>query len=358
IWDIEGRIIEANDAFLHMVGYDRADLLSDRLRWTDLTPSEWRERDERAVSETQGDGRFQAFEKEYIRKDGSRTPVMIGSALFEGSENEGVAFVLDLSGQKRAEHQRKQAEEALYQAQSELARVSRLTTMEQLAASIAHEVNQPLAAVIASGNASLNWLTTDPPNLRRARDAIERVVRDGNRASDVLKRVRALLRKAPIAESPVDINEVIQEVLALVSGELRKQSVAWSIELDSSLPSILGDFVRLQQVLLNLVMNAIESMATSTDRPRVLHIRSHREDRAGDSVALVAVEDSGVGLTAEQTLKVFDAFYSTKPEGMGMGLWICRSIVEAHGGQLRACSNERGGATFQITLPISTADTG
>jgi signal transduction histidine kinase len=228
--------------------------------------------------------------------------------------------------------------------------------MEQLAASIAHEVNQPLAAVIASGNASLNWLSSDPPNLHRARAAVERIVRDGNRASDVLKRVRALLRKAPIVKALVNINEVIQEVLALVGGELRKYGVKWSTEF-TNLPTIRADFVQLQQVLLNLVMNAIESMATNTDRPRVLHIQSHLDDRAGGSAVLIDVHDSGVGLTTEQTIKVFEAFYSTKPEGMGMGLWICRSIVEAHGGQLTACSNAGGGATFQIVLPISTADT-
>jgi PAS domain S-box-containing protein len=251
--------------------------------------------------------------------------------------------------------ERKQAEDALHQAQAELARVSRMTTMEQVAASIAHEVNQPLAAVVTSGTACLNWLATSPPNLRKAREAVERIVRDGNRASDVLKRVRALLRKAPIVKSAVNVNEVIQEVLALVSGELRKHSVEWSTELDLKLPSLLADFVQLQQVLLNLVMNAIESMAT-TNRPRALHIQSCLDDRAGRSVVLVAVHDSGVGLTAEGAAKVFEAFYSTKPEGMGMGLWICRSIIEAHGGQLTARTNDGGGATFQFVLPSGSED--
>jgi PAS domain S-box-containing protein len=252
--------------------------------------------------------------------------------------------------------ERRQAEDALHQAQAEIARVSRMTTMEQLAASIAHEVNQPLAAIITSASACLNWLVASPPNLPKARGAVERIVRDGNRASDVLKRVRALLRKAPLVKSAVNVNEVIQEVLALLAGELRKQNVELSTELGLNLPSVTGDFVQLQQVLLNLVMNAIESMANTTQRSRVLHIQSRLDHNPGQSAVLVAVRDSGVGLTPEEVVQVFEAFYSTKSEGMGMGLWICRSIIEVHGGQLTARPNDTGGATFQFVLPSSTED--
>ena len=349
IWNLQGGIIEANEAFLHMVQYSREDLISGRVRWTDLTSAEWRDRNERAMAEAKATGTVQPYENEYFRKDGSRVPVLVGAAIFEGSGNEGVAFVLDLSEQKRAE-------DALHQAQAELARVSRMTTMEQLAASIAHEVNQPLGAVVTSGNACLNWLSTSPPNLRKAREAVERIVRDGNRASDVLKRVRALLKKAPLIKSSLNVNEVIQEVLALVGGELRKRSVEVSAELDFNLPSVMADFVQLQQVLLNLVMNAIESMTPITDRPRVLQIQSRLRDLAGRSAVLVAVRDSGVGLSADGMARVFEAFYSTKPEGMGMGLWICRSIIEAHGGQLTAQPNDGVGATFQFVLPASAED--
>jgi PAS domain S-box-containing protein len=249
--------------------------------------------------------------------------------------------------------ERRRAEDALQQAQVEIARVSRMTTMEQLAASIAHEVNQPLAAIVTSGDACLHWLAATPPNLGKARGAVERMVRDGNRASDVLKRVRALLRKAPLVKSPVNVNEVIQEALALVAGELRKHGVEFSTELDLTLPSVTADFVQLQQVLLNLVMNAIESMAATTNRSRELHIQSRFDHNARRSAVLVAVSDSGVGLTATEMEQVFEAFYSTKPEGMGMGLWICRSIIEAHGGQLTARANDAGGATFQFVLPSS-----
>ena len=276
IWNLEGEIIEANEAFLRMVGYSRQDLLSGRLRWTDLTPADWHDRDELAIAGLKATGIVQPFEKEYLRKDGDRVPVLIGAAFFEESENEGVAFVLDLSERKRAEDERNRAQDALLQAQVELARVSRIMTMEQLTSSITHEVNQPLAAVVNSGNACLNWLSATPPNLRKARDAAERVVRDGNRASDVLKRVRALLKKAPLVTSPLNVNEVVREVLALVDAELRRQNVDVSTELDSELPSVIADFVQLQQVILNLVMNAIESMASIADRPRVLRIQSRR----------------------------------------------------------------------------------
>ena len=349
IWNLQGEILEANEAFLQIVQYSREDLASRRVRWTDLTPAEWRESDERSMADLRAIGVAKPFHKEYFRKDGSRVPVLVGAAIFKGSGSEGVAFVLDLSEQKRAE-------DALHQAQAELARVSRITTMEQLAASIAHEVNQPLGAVVTSGNACLNWLSTSPPNLRKAREAVERIVRDGNRASDVLKRVRALLKKAPLIKSSLNVNEVIQEVLALVGGELRKRGVEASTELDFKLPSVMADFVQLQQVLLNLVMNAIESMTTIIDRPRVLQILSSLHDLAGRPAVRVVVRDSGVGLTADGMAGVFEAFYSTKPEGMGMGLWICRSIIEAHGGQLTAQPNDSVGATFQFVLPASAED--
>jgi PAS domain S-box-containing protein len=353
IWNLDGKIIEANEAFLHVVGYRREDLLSGGMRWTDLTPADWRERDERAIAEVRATGSIQPYEKEYISKDGGRVPVLLGAAFFEGSENEGVAFVLDLSDQKRAEEEQKRAQDALLQAQVELARVSRIMTMEQLTSSIAHEVNQPLAAVVNSGNACLNWLSATPPNLRRARDAVERVVRDGNRASDILKRVRGLLKKTPLVRSPLNVNEVVREVLALVDAELRRQNVDVVTELNSELPSVIADSVQLQQVILNLVMNAIESMASIADRPRVLRIQSRVHYLSGQSAVIVAVSDSGAGCSTDEMDRVFEAFYTTKPQGMGMGLWICRSIIEAHGGQLTARLNDDVGATFEFVLPAS-----
>jgi PAS domain S-box-containing protein len=355
-WNLQGEILDANEAFLQIVGYSREDLVSGAFRWTDLTPPQWRDRDDQAAAELEATGTIQPFEKEYLRKDGSLVPVLLGCASFEGSGSEGVAFVLDLSEQKRVGEEHKRAQDALLQAQVELARVSRIMTMEQLTSSITHEVNQPLAAVVNSGNACLNWLSANPPNLRKARDAAERVVRDGNRASDVLKRVRALLKKAPIVKSPLDVNEVVREVLALVAAELRRQNVDVSTELDSELPSVIADFVQLQQVLLNLVMNAIESMTLVADRPRVLRIQSRLHNLSGQSAVLVAVSDSGAGFSTDEMAKVFEAFYTTKPQGMGMGLWVCRSIIEAHGGQLTARPNDDVGATFEFILPSSAEE--
>jgi PAS domain S-box-containing protein len=355
-WNLQGEILDANEAFLQIVGYSREDLVSGAFRWTDLTPPQWRDRDDQAAAELEATGTIQPFEKEYLRKDGSLVPVLLGCASFEGSGSEGVAFVLDLSEQKRVGEEHKRAQDALLQAQVELARVSRIMTMEQLTSSITHEVNQPLAAVVNSGNACLNWLSANPPNLRKARDAAERVVRDGNRASDVLKRVRALLKKAPIVKSPLDVNEVVREVLALVAAELRRQNVDVSTELNSELPSVIADFVQLQQVLLNLVMNAIESMTLVADRPRVLRIQSRLHNLSGQSAVLVAVSDSGAGFSTDEMAKVFEAFYTTKPQGMGMGLWVCRSIIEAHGGQLTARPNDDVGATFEFILPSSAEE--
>jgi PAS domain S-box-containing protein len=356
IWNLDGDIIDANEAFLKMVGYGREDLVSGSVRWTDLTPPQWRERDNQAAAELKATGTIEPFEKEYLRKDGSLVPVLLGCASFEGSGNEGVAFVLDLSKQKRVEEERKRAQDSLLQAQVELARASRIMTMEQLTSSITHEVNQPLAAVVNSGNACVNWLSAAPPNLRKARDAAERVVRDGNRASEVLQRVRALLKKAPLVMSALNVNDVVREVLALVAAELRRQNVDVSTELGSELPPVTADFVQLQQVMLNLIMNAIESMASIADRPRVLRIQSRLHDLSGQSAVLVAVADSGAGLSTDEMARVFEAFYTTKPQGTGMGLWICRSIIEAHGGQLTARPNDEVGATFQFILPASAEE--
>ncbi|HZD47650.1 MAG TPA: GAF domain-containing protein, partial [Silvibacterium sp.] len=206
IWNLEGEIIEANEAFLHMLEYSREDLVSGRVGWKDLTPPEWRDCDERAVAELKATGTLKPSEKEYFRKNGGRVSVLVGAAIFEGSENEGVAFVLDLSEQKRAEEALYQKEVSLREAQTELAYVSRVTTMGELAASIAHEVNQPLAGIVTNANASLRWLAGDSPNLAETREAIRRIIRDGNRAGDVISRMRALFKKARTASERLDIN--------------------------------------------------------------------------------------------------------------------------------------------------------
>ena len=243
----------------------------------------------------------------------------------------------------------KHAQEALHQAQAELAHVTRVTTLGELTASIAHEVNQPLAAIVTNGAASLRWLAATPPDLTEARGAIERIIRDGNRASEVIRRLRDLTRKTESQMAPLDINDLINDVVALVQRELLIHRVGLRLDLAASPSPVVGDRVQLQQVIINLVMNGIEAMAPVTERPRQLWIRSRPHANAQ---ILVSVQDSGVGIDPEQMDRMFNAFFTTKPDGMGMGLSICRSIIEAHGGELWALPNERSGATFEFTVPI------
>jgi signal transduction histidine kinase len=219
--------------------------------------------------------------------------------------------------------------------------------MGELTASIAHEVNQPLAAVIANANASLRWLAAATPNLDEAREALLRIVRDGKRASDVITRIRTLVQKTDPEKTRLDINQTVQEVVLLMQNEAVRKGVALRIDLAADVPPVLGDRVQLQQVILNLVMNGIEAMNTVADRPREMVIRSSAQE--SDNV-LLAVQDSGIGIDPRNLDKIFDTFYTTKPQGMGMGLAISRSIVENHGGKLWAVPNDGPGATFQFTL--------
>jgi C4-dicarboxylate-specific signal transduction histidine kinase len=274
----------------------------------------------------------------------------MAGALFEWNRDEGVAFVIDMTERKRAEEKLRASERRLLDAQLELAHVNRVSTIGQLTASIAHEVNQPLAGVIANAEACLRWLDRGTPDLDAARRSVEWVLDDGNRASEVIRRVRALANKTDIEKAPLDINDVVSEVIALVRRELISHRVSVRTEFASALPMVLGDRVQLQQVIINLVMNGIEAMQSITDRPRELMIRSSQDET---HQVLVSVTDSGVGISAENADRVFNAFFTTKSSGMGMGLSICRSIMEAHGGRLWATVNVPRGATFQFTLPVN-----
>jgi len=263
-------------------------------------------------------------------------------------ERGAAAAILEIN---REITERKLAEEALRKAQAELSHVTRVTTLGEMTASIAHEVNQPLSGIITNGNACLRWLAGDSPNLDEAREAVRRILRDGNRASDVISRIRALVSKTDTEKSRLDVNDAIQEVAALAQGEVRRNSVALRTELAHDLPPVLGDRVQLQQVILNLVMNGVEAMASVADRPRELLIYSQQHE--SDKV-LVAVRDSGTGLHSENLDRLFEPFFSTKPKGMGMGLAISRSIVENHGGRLWAVPNDGPGVTFEFALPVET----
>jgi len=469
IWEVEGRILEANDAFLRMVGYDREDLTAGRLHRTTLTPPEWRDRDAHTVAELKRIGTAQPFEKEYLHKDGSRVPVLIGGAMFEEGTSQGVGFVLDLTERKRAvealrqsearfrtlvqfsfdvywetdaQHrfihqefaetladapasgseigktrwevpylepdeeawrkhretldahlpfrdfelarpapdgskryvsvsglpvfddtgrfvgyrgvgrhitERRLAEEALRAMQAELAHANRVTTMGELSASIAHEVNQPIAATVANAQAALRWLRARPPDLDEVRASLSRIVEDGKRAGNVIGGIRAFIHKVPPRKDRFDLNEAILEMVTLTRSEVLNHGILLQTELTLGLPRVDGDRTQLQQVILNLILNATEAMSGIHEGTRELRINTEREAAGG---VLVTVRDSGPGLDPADTERVFTAFYTTKPKGMGMGLAICRSMVEAHGGRMWASANEPRGAVFQFTLPL------
>jgi PAS domain S-box-containing protein len=349
IWGLDGRIIDANEAFLHIVGYGREDLVSGRMRWTDLTPAEWRDADNRRVAELQAAGTAQPYEKEYFQKSGRRVPVLVGGALFEEGGDEGVAFVLELTERKRAEAEARESERRYREVQMELAHANRVTTMGHLTASIAHEVNQPLAAIVTNAQVCLRWFTRDVPNLEEVREAAELIARDGKRASDVISRIRALVRKTGSEKEQLNINQAIEEVVHLTKDEALRKGVVLRTERADDLPFVLGDRVQLQQVLLNLIINGMEAMSSVANGVRELLVYSRLHE---SNQVLVAVQDSGIGVEPENLKKIFAPFYTTKSQGMGMGmgLAISRSIVENHGGKLWASPNDGPGATFKFTL--------
>jgi PAS domain S-box-containing protein len=351
-WDFEGRIFEANEALLHMLGCSRDDLVSGRVLWTALTPAEWSYTDERAVAELRATGSCNTFEKEYFRKDGSRLPVLLGAATFGEHQDQGVAFVLDLTERKRAEAEARESERRYREMQTEVAHANRVATMGQLTASIAHEVNQPIAAAVTNAEAALLWLAARQPDLDEARQAIGRIVKDANRAGDVIGRIRALIKKTSPRKDWVDINEAIREVIELTRSEAVKNGASLRTALAEGLPRIEGDRVQLQQVVLNLIVNAVQAMCAVPEGQRELLIITARAEPNG---VLVTVKDSGPGLPEESLVHLFTPFYTTKPGGLGMGLSICRSIIESHGGQIWVTANLPQGAIFQFTVPGSAS---
>ena len=299
---------------------------------------------EKITAELNSTGRWEG-ELIHARRDGTQVVVASRWALQLDERGKPIA-VLETNNDIT---ERKRAEEALHKAQAELAHVTRVATLGEMTASIAHEVNQPLAAVVNNASACLRWLAGQAPNLEEARQSAALIIADGHRAGEIIGRIRALAKKAPPRKDWLDINETILEVIALARSEAQRNRVSLQTQLSSDVPLILGDRIQLQQVILNLIINAIEAMSGVGEGPRELLVGSGKDDSQG---VLVTVRDSGPGLDPDSLDHLFTAFYTTKPQGMGMGLAISRSIIEAHGGRLWATANEHRGATFQFTLPV------
>ena len=339
VWEFPGRIVFWNRGAERLYGFSRDEAIgrsSHQLLQTEhpLQTTAFEAQLERAgewtgeLTQTTSDGRKILVESRHVLV----------------REAEGRSLVLETN---RDITERKQAQEAVRQAQVELAHVARVTTLGEMAASIAHEVDQPLSGVVINANACVRFLTGATPNIAEVRDGLQAIARDGRRASEVIARIRALARRAPAEKELLDINEVIREVIVLAEGEALRTRARLLTHLAANLPRVLGDRIELQQVVLNLLLNGLDAMRAVMDRPRELVIRTEREE--ADRVR-VAVRDSGSGIDPQLLPRVFDAFYTTKRGGMGMGLSISRSIVERHGGRLRVVPTDGPGTTFQFTV--------
>jgi signal transduction histidine kinase len=345
-WSLPNGALYWSEESFRIFEYDRsttptADLLRQRIHPEDLAC--WEQVVARAAHE----------ERDYTHEYRLRMPddrikhihVVARAFRDEAGEVELVGAVMDVTAMRLAERE-------LHKARADLAHVTRVTSLGELSASIAHEVNQPLGAVVFNAQACMSWLDCDPPNMNEAQAALERIVRDGTRAGEVIRRIRALAKKTDTKMAPLDLNDVLSEALSFVQHELLSSLVVLRVEHAGTLPVIFADRVQLQQVVLNLVMNGIEAMQLITDRPRELLIRLEQGDA---QEVRVTVTDCGVGFSADTAGRLFDTFFTTKSDGMGMGLSICRSIIELHGGRIWATPNLAHGATIQFTLPLHPA---
>jgi PAS domain S-box-containing protein len=341
------RYLTANAAFRAMLGYSDAEFRE--LTPMDISLYEDAERSRALLSELrQGKRENYVIVKQYRRKNGTWMWGEAYVSVIPGTDSKPSLFLgsmIDIS-------ERRHAEDRLQTTQAELARVQRSTMMGEITASIAHEINQPLGAMVTNARASLRWLGSDKPELGEAESALRRIISDGHRASEVVAGIRAMFRKSERASAYYDVNALIREVVALVNGELKNNKVETRLDLGEGIPKILADRVQLQQVVLNLMMNAIEAMGSMHNGARVLGVNS--EVREGRDI-LITVKDSGPGIDPENLDRIFDRFFTTKSNGMGMGLSICRSIVEAHNGRLWAEPDVRPGSVFRISLPIDDA---
>ena len=343
---VSGEIIWSEETF-RIFGYDKAPSVTLDMVFQRIHPDD-RARAKQTIDRASSDGKDFDHGYRLLLPDGSVKHVhaTAHAATDASGGTEFVGAVTDVTARKRAE-------EELHEAQAGLAHVTRVTALGELAASIAHEVNQPLAAVVTNAAACLRWLDRETPNLDEARGTVRSIIKDGSRAGEVIQRVRGLVNKTAGQKAPLHLNEVVDEVITLVQHELFSHRVLLRLELAPALPLVLADRIQLQQVILNLVVNGIEAMQAVTDRPRELVIQTHQDET---HQILLTVKDCGIGIAADNADRLFDAFFTTKSSGMGMGLSICRSIVDAHGGRLSASGNVGPGATFQFTLPLHQED--
>lgn len=342
--DESQRFVATNEAFQNMLGYTSEELRS--LGPVEITHEEDRPATQEMIHRMLADRRAgYDVEKRYRRKDGAVIWVRVSTARPPNVGSSGLrgipTIVVDIT-------ERKRAEDSMHEAREALLRVARLSTVGELSASIAHEINQPLGAIVANGQASLRLLAGSPPDIAEAKEAVEEIIVDGRRASEVLKRIRAMVKNDTPEREPLDVNEAIGEVLMLTRQELQRHKVSVQTMLDPRLPYVLADRVQLQQVVLNLVMNGIEAMREVNNRPRLLKLKSQW---GNDRDVAISVEDTGCGIDPTHLTRIFEAFFTTKPEGMGMGLSICNSIIRAHGGRLSAAVGALEGAVFLFTLP-------
>ena len=338
-----GRFLAGNLAYQKMLGYSEKELRE--LSFLDITHEDYRDGNSELTTELlEGKRQYFEMEKRYRRKDGNLIWVRVHVSLVSGKQITPrflLVIVDNITELKRAE-------EGLRDAQMTLAHVTRVATLGEMTASIAHEINQPLGALVNNANACLGWLSTE--NLEEVRNSVELMLDDAQRASEIITRIRSLVKKAPPQKDWLDINQTIREVIGLARNEIQRNGVALETQLSDDMPLIFADRIQLQQVMLNLMMNAIEAM-TQVTTPRELLISSEADDSKG---VVVVVRDSGPGLDSKSLERLFEPFYTTKPQGMGMGLAICRSLIEAHGGRLWATTNAPHGAVFQFTLPIGS----
>ena len=343
---VSGEIIWSEETF-RIFGYEKAPSVTLDMVFQRIHPDD-RARAKQTIDCASSDGKDFDHGYRLLMPDGS-VKYVHATAHAATDASGGIEFVgavTDVTARKRAE-------EELHEAQAGLAHVTRVTALGELAASIAHEVNQPLAAVVTNAAACLRWLDRETPNFDEARGTVRSIIKDGTRAGEVIQRVRGLVNKTAGQKAPLHLNEVVNEVITLVQHELFSHRVLLRLELAPALPLVLADRIQLQQVILNLIVNGIEAMQAVTDRPRELVIQTHQDET---HQILLTVKDCGIGIAADNADRLFDAFFTTKSSGMGMGLSICRSIVDTHGGRLSASGNVGPGATFQFTLPLHQED--